>query len=162
MSLNNIQLNAQMLAGLYADSLIETVTTSVPEKNSIRFLGSNQKQITVIVNHASVPFLPDRELSFLSSILNACKLSLADIALVNYREGENRSLPQLEESLQPKYILLFGVEPAAMDLPINFPQFQLQPFNKRTYLYAPALNELEQHKALKKKLWNCLKIAFDL
>ncbi len=59
-------------------------------------------------------------------------------------------------------MILFGVPPLSIDLPINFPPFQLQAFNKRTYLYSPALAELEQDKALKGKLWGCLKTLFEI
>src|SRR5215213_6249659 len=83
MSLNNIHLNPQMLADLYANSLVETGTTTVPESAGPKHLGNNKKNIIIIVSHGSVPFLPDEELTFLISILSACKLSLADIAIVN-------------------------------------------------------------------------------
>ena len=57
---------------------------------------------------------------------------------------------------------MLGVDPLSTGLPINFPQFQLQLFDKRTYLYAPTLEDLEKDKTLKQRLWTCLKTMFEL
>lgn len=164
MSLNNIELTPHNLAGLYGDVLIESVTNTVPDKPRLkaRHLGNNRKNITIIVNHETVPFLPDPELSFLTSILNACRLSLADIAIINFQQFNPNNLEESVDELSPKQVLLFGIDPLSIGLPIQFPQFQLQQFNQRTYHYAPALSDLENDKDLKQKLWANLKTLFGL
>lgn len=161
MSLNNIQLKASVLAHLYKNSLVETSATNVPKSAPLNYLGNNQKNILVIVSHADVPFLPDEELSFLTNILAACKLGIADIAIVNKNGVDENEWQHILHS-ETKKVLLFGVEPLAIGLPINFPAFQLQPFNNRTYLYAPALSHIENDKGLKLKLWNALKVLFGI
>jgi hypothetical protein len=161
MNLNNIQLKTHMLADLYRDSLVETSTTSVPDSSRINYLGNNQKNILVIVTHTSVPYLPDNELSFLTNVLAACKLSLADIGIINHAGAAIASLQDVVNA-EANTVLLFGVQPLSIGLPINFPAFQLQPFNKRTYLYAPGLSEIEADKALKTKLWSSLKALFGI
>jgi hypothetical protein len=70
-------------------------------------------------------------------------------------------LPSLIES-KAGSVLLFGIDPAGIGLPINFPQFQLQHFNKRSYLHAPTLAELEKDKEAKKQLWGSLKKLFAI
>jgi hypothetical protein len=110
----------------------------------------------------SLPFLSDGELSFLTSVLSACKLSLADIALCNIYSLSPAEKSALAGELGSHQILLFGLGPMDIDLPINFPQFQLQPFNGKTYLSAPTLLVLEADKAQKLKLWNSLKNLFAL
>lgn len=160
MSINNIQLTPNMLADLFPGSLVETNTTSVPESKEIQYLGNNQKNILVVVLHQSVPFLPDEELKFLTNILAACKLSIADIAIINHFNLDERDIRNIIDS--EKTVLLFGVDPLSIGLPINFPQFQLQQFNKRTYLHAPGLSQIENDKALKSKLWNTLKVLFAI
>lgn len=161
MSLNNIQLKTNLLAGLYKNSLVETSTTTMPEIRSLKYLGNNQKNILVVVSHSTVPFLPDEEFNFLASILAACKLSTADIAIVNNDHADPADLQNFIHTEVNK-VLLFGAEPLAIGLPINFPAFQLQPFNNRTYLHAPALSQIENDKALKLKLWNALKVLFGI
>lgn len=161
MSLNNIHLTPPMLVRLYSDTLVETNSVALPGSKSFNYLGNNQKKILVIVSHQYVPFLPDGELDFLTTILAACRLSIADIAIVNYCNADQRELQNLIDT-QAKNILLFGIDPPSIKLPINFPQFQLQQFDKHTYLHAPTLAELENDKSLKLKLWNSLKQLFGL
>jgi hypothetical protein len=161
MSLNNIALKPMILTQLYADTLVETSVAGVPEKTSVRWLGSNQKNIIVIVRHEDVPVLPDEALNFLATILSACKLGLLDIALVNAASTNETALQTLIAE-EGKTVLLFGTDPLSIGLPINFPPFQLQQFNQRTYLYCPSLREIEKDKTLKSKLWTSLKTLFGI
>lgn len=161
MSLNNIALTPSMLADLFPDSLIETNATTVPESHPVKYLGNNQKNILVVVSNSAVPFLQDNELNFLTTILAACKLGIGDIAIVNHHTTNDTAIQNIINS-ETKNVLSFGVDPLSIGLPINFPQFQVQQFNKRTYLYAPALSEIENDKTLKSKLWNALKVLFGI
>lgn len=161
MSLNHIQLKSSLLADLYKNSLIETSTISVSEATQLKYFGNNQKNILIIVSHQTVPFLHDEELSFLTNVLAACKLSMADVGIVNNHGAEQNDLQNLINA-EAKQVLLFGVEPLAIGLPINFPPFQLQPFNNRTYLHAPELSEVEDDKTLKARLWSALKVLFGI
>jgi hypothetical protein len=72
MSLNNIQLSPQLLAGLYPDVIIETPGKQPEKKLDFRFLGSNKKNILILVSKEEIPFLEDLELNFLTNILAAC------------------------------------------------------------------------------------------
>lgn len=161
MSLNNIHLQNSLLADLYKKSLVELEATIGPEKKQINQLGNNQKNILVIVSHQSLPFLPDDELNFLTTVLAACKLSIADIGIINKPHVETGHLQDIINS-RAKNVLLFGVEPLSIGLPINFPAFQLQAFSNRTYLHAPALSQIESDKGLKTRLWTCLKSMFRI
>ena len=155
MDLNTIKLAPQLLADLYPGQLIDSDTTTMPEKVAPKYLGHNEKKILVLVSHAAVPYLPDNELSFLTTVLAACKLGMGDIAIVNFHQLEQAALNDLIETAA-KNVLLFGLDPEAIGMPVNFPQFQLQPFNQRNYLHAPTLSELESDKELKKQLWTSL------
>jgi hypothetical protein len=161
MSLNKIELTPMIISRLYPDSLVETAFEPAAEKTDVRILGSNLKNIIVIVRHEDVPVLPDEELNFLTTILAACKLGLIDITLVNAASTNENRLQSLIKS-GGKTILLFGTDPLSIGLPINFPAFQLQQFDQRTYLYSPSLREIEKDKALKSKLWASLKNLFSI
>lgn len=161
MSLNNIQLNGHLLAELYSGTLIEAGPAALPDPGPVRYLGNNRKHILVIVAHEDAPFLPDGELGFLSSILAACKLSLADIGIINSVQVAGTAINDLIHS-EARQILLFGVEPLSIGLPIHFPAFQLQQFDGRTYLHAPSLPAIEQDKGLKARLWTALKSLFSV
>ncbi|HEY0066084.1 MAG TPA: hypothetical protein VGB46_01935, partial [Flavisolibacter sp.] len=127
-----------------------------------KFLGSNGKNIVVLVRHTEVPFLPDGELAFLTNILSACRLGLGDVAIANVSGMEAEGITQVMDSLSARNVLLFGIAPLETGLPIAFPHFQAQQFNKRTYLYSPTLAEIENDKNFKAKLWASLKNLFAI
>lgn len=130
-----------------------------------KFLGKNAKKITIVVQSPGVPFLPDNQLGFLTKILEACRMNIGDVAIVN-AAATPVNITTLRQQLEPAAVLLFGLEPPAIKLPINFPVFKIQPYDNCTYLAAPPLTQLVQHseesKLLKSKLWVCLKSLFNV
>lgn len=164
MSLNQIQLTNELLAQLYNDKLIEDRSANaVPEAPAtIRHLGNARRKIALLVDYPGLRFLPDEDLHFLTNILAACKLSMEDVALLNVNTHSPAETGKYLQDLEMKQVILFGLEPAALDLPIHFPLFQLQAFAGCTYLCSPELTALQQQKDLKMQLWNCLKKLFGL
>ena len=110
----------------------------------------------------NVAFLEDDELDFLASILLACKLNLSDVAIVNVHTLNVATYRSIIAQLKCKVLLMFDVIPDAIDLPFNFPYFQVQQFDQCTYLSAPDLKSIETDKTLKTHLWNCLKKLFGI
>ncbi len=173
MSINNIELPAYAVAEIYTNSLVTEKnaaaipvaskeplpqTTTTGTNTNWKWLGKNEQQILIVVNNSKVVHLPDNELAFLTGILGACKLSLADVAIVNLNNHTDAGYKQLTTEFKSKKVFLFGIEPATFDLPMNFPHYQVQAFTGISFLYAPALKELENDKAEKMKLWGCLKM----
>ncbi len=161
MNLNNIILSPQLLADLYPDVLIETYATDVPEKPLQHYIGKNQKHIIIVVSNDDSDTTNEYELKFLTNVLKACKLSLAEVAIVKWPMVEKNYF-ELFQTLECKTVLLFNIDPISFGLPINFPPFQIQPHNKLTFLYAPSLSEIENNIDLKKRLWTSLKILFNV
>ncbi|HEX2533494.1 MAG TPA: hypothetical protein VHK69_07155 [Chitinophagaceae bacterium] len=165
MDLNNISLHPHLVAGLYTRTLVEALPAPpAPSSDmpSFRFLGSGKKGILVVVEEAELPFLTDASLQFLSSVLAACKLSIADVAIINHFHTAGQDYKEVLAHFHSRQILLFGVEPVRFGLPVQFPPFQLQAFDGATYLFAPPLPHIEQDKVLKGKLWAGLKTLFCL
>ena len=161
MSLNKIPLSARLIADLYPAALVEQfVPPDIPE--TIKFLGNNRKNILVLVSKNNVSFLEDDELDFLSSVLFACKLSLADVAIVNIKTLSVTNYRFIINQLQSKNLLMFDIASDVIDLPFNYPYFQVQEFDQCTYLSAPDLKSIEGDKTLKTQLWNCLKKLFGI
>ncbi len=132
------------------------------EPAPLKILGKNAKNILILVKNANCPYLPDQELNFLTSVLSACKLSLADIALVNALSIDATQISEAVHQLGARHILAFEMEPLELGLPFHFPEFQVQEFDKRSYLHAPSLAQLESDLNLKKELWTSLKKMFNL
>jgi hypothetical protein len=133
-----------------------------------KFLGNNRRHITLLVHSPGSGFMPDNQLTFLTKILEACRMTLADVAIVNDATAPV-TITALRQQLQPKTVLLFGVDPTAIRLPINFPTFKQLSYDDCTYLSSPALDQLvpdtgdnRDSKLLKSKLWVCLKTLFDV
>lgn len=166
MSLDNIQLPATIIQSLYSKSLYDLNTgkpaSDTLQKESISYLGNNQKKIAVMVNSEESIYLPDDELNFLLGILTACKLTMADIALINISKNQNLTYANITEQLKAEKVFLFGLDTDTLELPLQFPNYQVQRYNNQVYLSSLSLAELQKDKAEKMKLWSCLKSIFAL
>jgi hypothetical protein len=165
MSLDNVQLPPIVLQDLFKNSLISQEPDNAASKPSfptpgLSFLGDNQKKIAIIVSDTAAIYLPDEDLNFLLGILKACNLNMADIALLNLAANPSLNHLLINQELAAEKILLFGVEPLALELPLQFPHYQVQQYNNQAYLSSPALNILQNDKEEKLKLWACLKKLF--
>jgi len=164
MSLDNIQLPSFLIQELYKKSLIETVnnqlTSDSLKTGDISFLGKNQKKILIIVSEENVVYLTDKNLELLVGMLSACNLSLNDVALVNYDRNRQLEYQTIQDKFNPEVIIFFGIEPSTLSFPLQFPEYQLQSYNRQTYLSVPSLTLLSEQIPEKKKLWVCLQKLF--
>lgn len=166
MSLRQIKLAPQTICDMYKGALYlaentekEPAAASAPV---IKFLGSNKQSITILVNEAEVPYLSEKPFNFLAGILSACKLSMADVALLNVQNLPEKHYQIIESATRPQRIILFGVSCNEIGLPLQFPHFQIHKYNNISYLSAPALPDIEPDKTVKAQLWGCLKSLFQL
>lgn len=186
-SFKNIKLPDFVITDLYTMPLIpdlakvETLTqTSEPVKDGMlpempvanaptlepaayRFLGKNQRRVSVIARYADDPYIPEDHLQFLIKILSACKLNLGDVAILNDSVA-NIEIARLKTQLQPAFILMFDIEPTEIGLPISFPLLKPQSYDGAQFLCIPPISammeENETAKGLKKQLWESLKKIF--
>lgn len=164
MSLDNIQLTPIMIQGLYSKPLydLQTGKSQPAQSNNISYLGNNQKKIVILVRSLTAIYLPDDELNFLLGVLTACKLSMADIAVINISKHPSLLYKDFTDQLDAEKVFLFGIDPGELALPLQFLNYQIQNFNNQVYLSSVSLNELQTDKEEKMKLWNCLKKIFAL
>jgi hypothetical protein len=171
MDINNIKLPAPVAEELYHSSLIETgkkqlddisIKSEPAEPLAWKFLGNNDKKILALVRTEKAVHLPDDELTFLTGILSACKLTLADVAIINHNNHPEASYKELTSHFASRVVLLFDIDPAEFGLPMSFPHYQIQSFAGSSFLYSPSLKALENDKVEKSKLWVCLKRLFNL
>jgi len=173
MDLNHIQLPASLLADFYKTHLVETVSAKTDKavsggnpdaKKNIQYLGKNQKGICLLVAYTKDVYLPDGQLNFLTTILQACRLNLGDVAIINCQR-EKISFEALRQELACNYLLIFGaVFPnIGLDEP---PLFTIRQVDDCTILYSPAAEQLNNDdaasKLLKSRLWGCLKQMFNV
>jgi hypothetical protein len=136
-----------------------------PKPDLFRFLGKNQKKVSIIARYKEDPYIPEEHLQFLIKILSACKLNLGDVAILNDAAG-GIEIAKLKHQLDPGFVLLFAVEPVEIGLPLSFPLLRPQTFDGCNFLTIPAIENLLQDsdaaKGLKKQLWDCLKKMFGV
>jgi len=167
MSLNTIEFSRRNIADLYKNNLVELDGDNPPALLPVvqvqwKFLGENKKNVLIVINDADAVHIPDKQLSFLINLLNACKLNLGDITILNFRHYSAEDFNNIISYFKPKTVFLFGVEPAEFGMPVLFPHFQVQSYKESIYLFSPSLQETEPDKILKSKLWVCLKKIFNL
>lgn len=186
MSLDDIKLSPFLVKKLYEKTLVDSSfaknkiekepTILQPEKKSltkddtlendlsdpIKYLGKNAKNILVLVNEPEHAFLGDDELSFLMTVLNACNISMVDVAVVNSHNDQTVKYKKLMNQFSPSVILFLGTEPQLLGFPIQIPIYQVQQYHKQHYLCAPSLQKLSIDKEEKKQLWVALKKIFSI
>jgi hypothetical protein len=94
MSFQKIQLPARVVADLFKNSLVmserrnseEEVMTGQPQ---YRFLGNHLKKITLIISNTNNFFLPEEQMLFLTRMLDACKMTFADVAVRSQQRSVN-------------------------------------------------------------------------
>jgi len=177
-----LQLPDFLIADLYKQSLVEIAAPQLPGNDKIpqetesapdlpekdgklSFLGENKKHVIVLVDHPQTTYLEDGELQFLTNILKACSLSLADIAILNVAKQEI-IFTELKTQLGAVHILLFDVEPTVIKVPFVTPHFQVQQFDNTSIVYLPSLQEMnlptEESIQMKRNLWASLKKVFGI
>jgi hypothetical protein len=167
MSLSDVKLDHELIASLYRNNLVQTVTdtkTGAPALQ-LKYLGNNQQHIVILVKNPAEVYLADIELNLLTKMLSACKLTLADVAILNIAQTPVQQ-EQLHSELHPSKIIMLGVESKDILLPMNFPEYRVQPHGPCSYLMAPGLStmvsETDASKNVKTQLWVALKQLFGL
>ena len=173
MSLNDISLSASLIADFYKNNLIETPDTKTSKqkagnagsKKDIQYLGKNAKGVCLLVDYANEVYLPDEQLNFLTTILQACKLNLGDVAIIN-RNRQKISFEELRKQVRCNYLLIFGGDILDAGLK-EISLFSIQNINDCSVVYSYAAEKLNNNndadsKLLKSKLWLCLKQLFNV
>lgn len=166
MSLDNIQLPGIVIQDLFKKSLVDLKTEQVAapstHSSSMAWLGKNGQKVAILVHSTESLYLPDQELEFLMGILSACRLTMADVALVNLHRYPGTDYKALTSATEAEKLILFGITPDSLQMPLSFPHYQVQRYNNQIYLSAPPLSALQADRMEKSKLWTCLKQVFSI
>jgi len=182
MSIDTIRLTAGLCQTLFSKSLVASEKTEeaaadanaaaseaaerkvsenkMAELPQIKKLGENQQNILFLVNNKENAFLGDEEMKLLSDLLLACKISMMDIALVNYHQNPQLSFQQIKNDLASKKILVFGVSAADLNLPPTTSFFEIRQLENSSFIICPDFRDFLNNKNLKRQLWICLQQLF--
>jgi DNA polymerase III psi subunit len=134
-------------------------TPLLNEKKS-DLLGGYQSKILLLVSSIDVPYLQDDELQLLTNMLNACKLSLVDVGILNVHHLENKNWSSIIEQHAPEKAIVFG-EITEIGMP-NKPKYQFLEQASLQWIHSISLSDLNQNPAEKKELWFALKKMFNI
>jgi hypothetical protein len=161
MSLDNFQIPASLVQELYKDSMIalesEQIISDSLNSKKFNYLGSNKKNILILVDNTTELHLPDNQLELLTSILLACKLSIADVIILNINTNKDANIDSLINNFKPKTILLFGIPLNKIHLSFEPSLFENIIYNGHHYIFSTSLQEISNKIEEKKLLWNALK-----
>lgn len=166
-----------VVADLYKKNLfvIDTNTTPnyAPNTDSLQgevsiqlnFLGENKKQICIVLKEENAVHISEYDLVFLTNILAACKLNIADVAIINLQQ-QKVDFNLLKEKLGCKFLLLFNVTTNTINLPFMLPNYQVQAYSGSSILTASSFSSMQgntqEAKIEKSKLWISLKNMFSI
>jgi hypothetical protein len=166
MSLENFQIPIILIPELYKDSLVQLDATQPSsqkiEETELNFLGKNRKNILILVNESGAVHLNDANMELLTNILNACKLSMNDVCLLNVNTQKSMAVSVLTAKLNAACLLIFGNMPTSVQLPANLNPYENTVHMNCKSLLVDELKKIASEPELKKKLWKELKILFDL
>ena len=115
MDINHISLTPSIIAEFYSSSLVNPGEMQLPGANeqgtlssinetekTWKWLGENKKKILVVVKYQDAVHIPDNDLQFLTSMLTACKLSLADVAIINLHNQPHQHYKEILDQFQSR------------------------------------------------------------
>jgi hypothetical protein len=156
--MNRIILPSSLVADLYKDVLVAD-NKPIPKPAA---QGPQYVKVTVISGNEG-PELSKASHTFLQNVLSACKIDMMETAVLTKSSTLLSSgLTSLQQAYQTPVILLFGLNPTILSLPVHFPAFQVQAYNDCLFLWAPGLDEIAADKSLKATLWQALQKIFKL
>lgn len=166
MSLDQIHLNPRQTADLYEGLLVDGAGPSTPTDYPLAapppMLGHYGRKILILVQEPDHAFLGDEDLQFLTGVITACKMSLADVGIVNLSSAPIGSFEQMCQSIEPSACWIFGIHTPAMGLPpMNDPNHSYT-HRSLPIFWAPSLQQLATDPQAKRALWTQLKKHYGI
>lgn len=162
MDLNFIHLSKEQINDLYANQLVQTgevnkVQIQNESKDAIK--GGNAKHLMWLVNDEKHFIQSDEDFHFLTEILNACRLNMNDIIIININKSKG-TLDELIIKYEPQFMILSGI-------PSNWhkfdsPEYLVQKKNTYSFLLTDSLELIRSAKSKKSQLWLALKQMLSL
>ncbi|MEY4051434.1 MAG: hypothetical protein EB092_03915 [Chitinophagia bacterium] len=143
----------------------ETISEASEMASPIKYLGDHHKKILVVVNDPASVYLNETDFILLTSILNACRLTIADIALINVG-NQKASLHEMLTKLPSLLVIAFDLDSKALKIKLPTTLYKTTPLGETNLLFSAALSSMQgsstDAKKEKGKLWSVLKQIFQL
>lgn len=162
-----------VLQELYKNVLVETTETKEPQSLSsienqpdthatpASYLGDFNQKVVIYTHSENDLHIAEKDLSFLTKILAACQLNLADVAIINLFRFHNNPIQQIRDMGAEKAILFYP-DTIAWDLDSATRLYHPMFIHNFQFVLAHELKDIQNQTALKTQLWGSLKILFEL
>ncbi|WP_212006653.1 hypothetical protein [Chitinophaga sp. HK235] len=160
MSLEQLELDPYYLAKIFTQPIIPGKSMPVAaqqiEVPKVKYLGENQKNIALFIQNENEAYLNDELFNLLTNILNACKLSMQDVSLINTSHYPQLGFADWQSAVKIEKAIVFGTASGPLGL-ADAPLYQIVTVNSTTLLLSDELQLIGADKILKAKLWAGLK-----
>ncbi len=159
MDLNKVVFSKEQVSELYGTQLVasigsETIVSGAKDEQRITFKGKNKKNIVWLIEVHDHLFLNDTDFQFLTKVIEACRLNLDDIALVNINDVSN-DLELIINQLNPVLLLVSGV--SINKVAFSTPQYNIEQKTDYTLFITDSVEDMRNDAVKKSKLWVGLK-----
>ncbi|NLR60931.1 hypothetical protein HGH93_22700 [Chitinophaga polysaccharea] len=165
MPLEQLDLDPYFLAKIFTQPIIpgKSVPVAAEEKVApkVKYLGENQKNIALFIQNENEAYLNEELFNLLTNILNACKLSMQDVSLLNVSHHPSLAFPDWKAAVKITRGVVFGIAPEQLGFS-DIPLYQLVTVNDTTLLFSDELSLIGSDKLLKARLWAGLKQLLNI
>lgn len=159
MDLNNVVFSKEQVTDLFGKQLVAAIgyATNMPDVNDemgIKFKGKNKKNIVWLIEIDDHLFLNDADFQFLTKVIEACRLNLDDIALINMNDAANQ-FKLIINQLNPVLLLASGI--SANKISFKTQLYTIEQTNGFTLFITNSIEDMRKDAVKKSKLWVGLK-----
>jgi DNA polymerase III psi subunit len=163
MSLNDIHLDPRQLGDWYGQQLVSPPTPgATTETRPWSLLGGFGKKVLILIDDPAQAFLAEEDLSFLTGILSACQLNLAEVGILNLNQVTGSIAESLQQTYHPSAWWLFGPDPVQLGLTESIQHLGPSRYQGAPVFVTRSLRDLSQQPEDKKVLWKQLKAHYGV
>lgn len=155
----NVKENAIAVSFVNAsESRIAERVVAVPVAPAVEFkyLGSNKRNILILVNDDQNEVSDEAGRELLRKIVKSVNLTANDFALLNYAKYKGADFKQLQTYFSCNLVFAFGVTPAQLSIATLHPENAVVSEGAVSMIFSGELKALDQNPAGKKALWGSL------
>ncbi len=128
--------------------------------NQFLFEGGNGKKVSIIYRPAHGNKLDNESKNTLLKVVNALKLTLDDVAIINTEESGYNHFQFINAKLHPTYLLCFGIGPHDLGIRITHEFYKEYSISGVRVIFSHAVEALDKQR--KNVLWGRLQEMFQM
>lgn len=152
-----------MLSIFENDTIYRIPSSEFSDKNELlqsTYIKGNIEAKVVVFYQSDKHFLEEKKHEFLSKMLQAVKVDIKDILLINQKA--ELSLIDLTKVIDVETVFLFDIKPTEVGVQKQIELYRIYSFNDFKYIFGEDLSIIESNVNSKKAIWAVLKSIFEV